>query len=67
MADLCSHFFNGKMFVEKDVQNAVSKTCKVSVAVGVSFKNFNFVIATFGKTVCKRIAECVKDGFCPVL
>ena len=50
MAVLGSHFFNGKMFVVKDMQNAVSKTGKVSVTVGVSFKNFDFVIATFGKT-----------------
>ena len=67
MAVLGSHFFNVKMFVVKDMQNAVSKTGKVSVTVGVSFKNLDFVIATFGKTVCKRVPECVKDRFCPVL
>ena len=63
MAILGSHFFNGKMFVVKDMQNAVSKAGKVSVTVGVLFKNLDFVVASFGKTVCKRISECVRIDF----
>ena len=51
MAVLDSHFFNVKMFVVKDVQNAVSKTGKVSITVGVSFKNLDFVVAFFCKTM----------------
>ena len=42
------------------MQNTVAKAVEISVAVSISFENFNFVVAAFNETVCKWSSERIK-------
>ncbi len=42
---------NIKFLIRKDIQNTISKTLKIAVTISIAFKNFDFVISTFCKTI----------------
>lgn len=49
------------------MQNAVSEAMKVFVTVSISFENFDFVVAAFGKTICDRRIKRIDNTRIPVL
>ena len=49
------------------MQNTVAKAVEISVAVSISFENFNFVVAAFNETVCKWSSERIKYSYQPIL
>ena len=46
---------------DENMYNAISKTLEVTITISIAFKDFNFVVTAFGKTISKFGCKRIKD------
>ena len=55
-----------KFLMRENMQDAVTKSIEITITISISFQHFDFVVTSFGKTICNRRIKRVDNAGKPV-